>query len=34
MIAHFHSYTSQPGGHMISALLGGRPLASLVEYHV
>ena len=32
MIAHFHSYTFQPGEHMISALLGGRLWASLVKY--
>jgi len=34
MIAHFQSYTSHPGGHTISALLGSPPWASLVEYHV
>jgi hypothetical protein len=34
MIAHFHSYMSQPGGNMVSALLGGLPWTSLVEYDV
>ena len=33
-ITHFLSYISQPRGNMISALLGSRPWASLVEYHV